>query len=100
MILRDRHCTFPNCDRPAPWCDVHHIQHWADGGETSLANSTLQCRQHHGSLHPPGGFRLTKEDGRLVFRRPDGSMLVDERALVQDRAPVDDRAPADDRGPP
>jgi uncharacterized protein DUF222 len=87
VIMRDRHCTFPNCDRPAPWCDVHHIEHWADGGETSLANSTLQCRQHHGWLHPPGGFRLTMEHGRLVFRRPDGSVLQDGRMSAGDRAP-------------
>jgi uncharacterized protein DUF222 len=117
VILRDRHCTFPDCDRPAPWCDVHHIEHWANGGETSLANSTLQCKQHHGWLHPPGGFRLTREDGRLVFRRPDGSVLeadrtladdraADDRALTDGRAPADDRALEDDgrltgdRGPP
>jgi hypothetical protein len=72
---------------------VHHIEHWADGGETSLANSTLQCKQHHTWLHPPGGFRLTKEDGRLVFWRPDGSVLEDDRALTDGRALAGDRAP-------
>jgi hypothetical protein len=28
-------------------------------------------------VHRPGGFRLELEDGRPMFRRPDGSMLED-----------------------
>ena len=77
VILRDRHCQVPGCYRPARWCDVHHIKHWADGGETSLANTTLLCRRHHRMIHL-GQFRMSLEDGRPLFRRPDGSVL--ERA--------------------
>ncbi len=29
LIIRDRHCRFPGCERPHRWCDAHHIQHWA-----------------------------------------------------------------------
>ena len=36
--IRDRHCTAPGCDRPPDWCDVHHVEHWADGGSTDLTN--------------------------------------------------------------
>jgi hypothetical protein len=36
VIVRDRHCRFPGCDRPHPWCDAHHVAHWADGGRTTL----------------------------------------------------------------
>ncbi len=25
LVLRDRHCAFPGCDRPPRWCDAHHI---------------------------------------------------------------------------
>ena len=36
VIARDRHCTWPaGCDRNPRWCDVHHIQHWADLGRPS-----------------------------------------------------------------
>jgi hypothetical protein len=38
LVLRDRGCQFAGCDRPAEWTDAHHIQHWADGGATSLGN--------------------------------------------------------------
>ena len=54
VILRDRHCRFPGCDMPPEWCDVHHIVHWMDGGETTLANSGLLCRRHHRMLHEGG----------------------------------------------
>ncbi|MGY2067335.1 HNH endonuclease [Blastococcus sp. SYSU DS0619] len=43
---RDRGCVFAGCDAPAHWCDVHHLVHWVDGGETSLQNSALLCERH------------------------------------------------------
>jgi hypothetical protein len=33
VIVRDRHCRFPGCDRPHTWCNPHHIVHWAEGGQ-------------------------------------------------------------------
>jgi hypothetical protein len=79
VIVRDRGCRFPSCDRPHTWCDAHHIVHWADGGPTALANLILLCRRHHRLIHDRAGFRLELLDGRPVFRRPDGSCL-DDRA--------------------
>jgi len=75
VIVRDRHCRFPGCDRPQAWCDAHHVLHWADGGPTALHNLVLLCRRHHRMVHVLGGFGLALEDGRPVFRRPDGSVL-------------------------
>jgi hypothetical protein len=80
VIARDRHCRFPGCDRPHTWCDAHHVDHWADGGETKLANLLLLCRRHHRMVHRPGGFGLRIEDGVAVFRRPDGTRLEADRA--------------------
>ncbi len=82
VIVRDGQCRFPGCDRPPAWGDVHHILHWPDGGRTDLRNLILLCRRHHVMCHARDGFRLVVEDGRPVFRRPDGSVLQDraERA--------------------
>ncbi|MEY9873624.1 hypothetical protein ABH931_003113 [Streptacidiphilus sp. MAP12-33] len=51
VIARDRHCVWPGCDRPPSWCEAHHLVHWADGGETALANLALLCGEHHRDLH-------------------------------------------------
>ena len=79
VIVRDRHCRFPGCDRPHAWCDAHHVVHWADGGPTALANLILLCRRHHRLVHERGGFRLEMSNGQPLFHRPDGTLL-EERA--------------------
>ncbi len=79
VILKDKTCRFPGCDRPHAWCDVHHITHWVDGGKTSLSEVMLACRPHHVLLHE-GDFTVERSGGDLVFRRPDGSVIQDNRA--------------------
>jgi hypothetical protein len=44
VLLRDRKCAWPRCDRPAVHCDVHHLRHKQDGGETSVENCALVCQ--------------------------------------------------------
>jgi Domain of unknown function (DUF222)/HNH endonuclease len=51
LVLRDRGCAFPGCERPPEWCNGHHIRSWADGGPTSLANAVLLCGHHHRVIH-------------------------------------------------
>jgi hypothetical protein len=79
VIVRDRRCRFPGCERPHTWCDAHHVVHWADGGPTAVSNLLLLCRRHHRMVHW-GRFLLEVSDGRAVFRRPDGSVLEEDRA--------------------
>ena len=73
--LRDEHCVFAGCDAPSYWCDVHHLIHWVDGGETDLENSALLCERHHTKVHH--GFRVERQpDGRWRTYRPDGTQIV------------------------
>jgi len=63
---RDGHCRWPGCERPASWCDGHHVVHWIRGGETDLDNLVLLCHRHHWKVHE-GGWQLVKTaDGPLV----------------------------------
>jgi len=79
LVIRDRHCRFPGCDRPPSFCDAHHIVHWSKGGPTALWNLSLLCRRHHRLIHDHGGFTLELVQGRPLFGRPDGSVLQEGR---------------------
>jgi hypothetical protein len=51
LVIRDRHCQAPGCDRPPNDCEAHHIVHWALGGPTDLENLKLYCWHHHREQH-------------------------------------------------
>lgn len=51
LWLRDRHCTFPGCTKPATWCDAHHLIHWVDGGPSDTDRGALLCQRHHTVVH-------------------------------------------------
>lgn len=72
LLLRDGGCAFPGCDRPAAWCDAHHIRHWADGGDTALSNLVLSCGHHHRHTHSDSGWtvRIRGDDGRVQWLPP------------------------------
>ena len=73
LQARDQSCRFPGCT--ARRCDAHHVEHWIDGGATSLDNLVLLCRRHHRAVHE-GGFDLIRhDDGAVTFLRPNGTVL-------------------------
>jgi hypothetical protein len=75
VVARDGTCVFAGCDAPHHWADVHHLVHWAHGGETSLANSALLCEPHHTKVHH--GFRVERDPGgRWRTHRPDGTEII------------------------
>ena len=51
IAARDRHCQAQGCERPPRWCDIHHLDHWADGGTTDIDKGKLFCRFHHTVEH-------------------------------------------------
>jgi len=84
LYARDRLCTFPGCHQ-ARYLDAHHIQHWADGGSTSLDNLLVLCSTHHRLVHE-GGFNVARDrDGRCYFVRPDGRPVEVPRSAAVER---------------
>jgi hypothetical protein len=73
---RDRGCRFPGCENHR-FVDAHHIEHWAQGGETSVDNLVLLCRRHHKLLHEGGYLVERLPAGKLRFRYPWGEPLPD-----------------------
>ena len=71
---RDQGCRFPGCTC-SRFVDAHHIQHWADGGETCMDNLILLCRTHHRLVHEAGyGVRFQAGEG-AVFSLPGGKII-------------------------
>jgi hypothetical protein len=72
LVVRDGGCRFPGCDRPPEWTNAHHLEHWADGGETRLDNLVLLCRHHHRAVHEHGWqlHRSNAADPTLVAVPP------------------------------
>ncbi|HEY6791433.1 MAG TPA: DUF222 domain-containing protein, partial [Trebonia sp.] len=67
---RDRYrCRFPGCHSRKT--DLHHVQHWANGGHTTLANLISLCRRHHTAVHDKGYTITTAGE----FRTPDGALI-------------------------
>ena len=73
LRVRDGGCRFPGCDR-SRFVHAHHIQHWADGGETRLDNLVTLCSQHHRLVHE-GGYGVRMNDGEIEFMRPSGRAM-------------------------
>jgi len=70
LRIRDGHCQWPGCERPASWCDGHHVVHWIEGGPTDLANLVLLCRRHHRMVHEGGWQLVRREDGQVIAIAP------------------------------
>ena len=75
-------CRFPGCESRRT--DLHHIQHWINGGRTDLDNLISLCPWHHKVVHdrgytiaaPPGG-------ADFAFYRPDGTPLPSSPPLPE-----------------
>jgi hypothetical protein len=74
LNARDNGCRFPGCCN-SRFIDAHHIEHWANGGETRPDNLVSLCRFHHRAVHE-GGVRIERlDDGALRFVKPDGAAI-------------------------
>jgi hypothetical protein len=49
--LRDQQCFHPLCTIPAEECEVDHVEPWAAGGQTVMANGRAACAHHNRARH-------------------------------------------------
>jgi hypothetical protein len=63
-------CAAPGCERPASWCEAHHIVAWArDHGRTDLADGILFCRHHHLLFHN-NGWEIRRDPDTIYWLIP------------------------------
>jgi hypothetical protein len=71
IATRDGGCLWPECERPPGWTEVHHINEFAKGGETSVQDGVLLCRHHHMLIHN-GGWRISRQQAKYWLHPPAG----------------------------
>ncbi len=86
LEVRDRHCRWPGCDRPAKWSAAHHVVHWIHGGSTDLDNLVLLCHRHHWMVHEGKWQLVLAEDGQMLAIPPTTSFGACARAPSSDAA--------------
>jgi hypothetical protein len=79
LAARDGGCTFPGCDRPHEWCDVHHVDPFEQGGHTNLDRLAPLCRTHHGVSHRRGWRMFVTDDGWFWWQSPTGRTFWSQR---------------------
>jgi hypothetical protein len=88
-------CRFPGCESRRT--DLHHIQHWVNGGRTDLANLISLCPWHHKVVHDRGYTIAAPPaaSGTFAFYRPDGTPLPPCPPLPEPDGPIDQAHDAD-----
>ncbi len=79
VAIRDGGCVFPGCDQPIGWCDVHHLDPWAQRGRTDVDRLAGLCRHHHGVSHRKGWTMHATADGWFWWQTPTGRTLWSQR---------------------
>jgi hypothetical protein len=86
-------CRFPGCESRR--VDLHHIQHWVNGGRTDLDNLISLCPCHHKLVHDRGYLIAASPPGGFAFYRPDGTPLPVCPPLPEPDGPIDQAHDAD-----
>ncbi len=97
LRLRDQHCRFPGCNRPAERCEIDHAHPYDTGGHTDTCNLGPLCKHHH-EMKTAGYWRITtsRRNGSCTWRSPLGRVYQHEPPdLVPPRPP----RPPDDPPP-
>lgn len=76
MLMWGHQCAAPGCTHTR-FIEIHHINNWATGGHTDLANLIPLCSACH-SLVSEGYIRTEKDGTDIHFIYQDGTRYVSE----------------------
>ena len=78
VTLRDKHCQWAGrCNQPASACQVHHVKHKKDGGQTSVRDCVLLCWFHHQVvIHRWGWTLVLNPDGTTTAWNPGKTKVL------------------------
>jgi hypothetical protein len=84
VILRDKHCVFPWCERDARSCDLDHIEPYDHGdehtrpppGQTRADGLAPVCRTHHLCKTFYGWSYRRLPDGSYRWKDPHGHIYI------------------------
>jgi hypothetical protein len=80
LEVRDGGCRWPGCN--LRFTAAHHVEHWAEGGETRLGNLLLLCAFHHRKVHEGGWKALyNAKDDTALFFGPGGVLRYTRRGV-------------------
>jgi hypothetical protein len=65
----DRGCTRPGCTVPGYWCQVDHLNPWADGGATDITDLGLACGPDNRMKEK--GWTTRRVNGRVHWIPPE-----------------------------
>ena len=74
IARRDKGCRFPGCCF-TEFTTVHHLHHWANGGETNMDNLITLCDRHHRAVHELGWSMSGDADAAVTFTSPHGRAM-------------------------
>ena len=77
---RDLTCRFPNCDRPAQFCEFDHTTPWP-AGATHASGGKMYCKLHHfGKTFWAGWTDSQAPDGTITITTPTGQTYTGKPA--------------------
>lgn len=76
MTMWGHQCAMPGCTHTR-FMEIHHMEEWADGGETNLDNLIPLCSACH-SLVTDGWAKIERHGHQIRFFMGDGSAFVSD----------------------
>jgi hypothetical protein len=88
LVIRDRHCRYPGCDRPPHWTEAHHIRWITHGEPTALDNLVPRLYEAPPPPHSPGWHAKLLPDTTLEITNPQGQVHTSDPPPLRPPLPL------------